>query len=109
MASTSKARRLVALALYQVTSRSMAAGRSLGYDQLLAETSAEVDVLLEKRRERDDQLLRLARKEILEAQARLAAAVEVRAAVNADRQLADLDTTPGVPSWHPENSQNDII
>lgn len=108
MASTSRARKLVALALYRVTSRSMAAGRSLGYDQLLAETSAEVDVLLDKRRERDARLLRLARKEIFEAQVRLAAAVEVRAAVNADRQLADLGTTLGVPSWHPEHSENDL-
>lgn len=101
MASTSK--KLVAEALYRVVSRNMAAGRSLPYDRLLAETAAEVDVLLDKRGERDARLLRRARKQILEDQARLAGAAESRAAVEFDM------APPGPPAWHPEHSENDII
>ena len=108
MASTSKARKLVALAYYRVVTRNMAAGRSLAYDQLLAETAAEVDVLLGQRREHDVRLLRRTRKQLLEDQARLAAAGESRAAGEAERQLADLNTVPGPPSWHPEHSENDL-
>lgn len=108
MGSTSKARKLVALAMHRVVTRSLAAGRSLSYDRLLAETAAEVDVLLAKRGEADVRLLRQARKQLTGDQVRLAAAAECRAAIDAERQLADLDTTLGPPSWHPEHSENDL-
>ena len=89
----------------------MTAGRSLAYDRMLAETAAEVDVLLGKRQEHDARLLRRARKRLLEEQARLAAAAESRAAAAADtgQDLAAFDmASPGVPSWHPEHDANDI-
>lgn len=104
-----KAEKIVARALYRVVARNMFAGRSLAYDQLLTETAAEVDVLLDKRRERNARLLRRARKQIVEDQVQLAAAAEARAAVDAERQLADFDVGPGVPTWHPEHGGNDII
>ncbi len=73
------------------------------YEQLLAETAAEVDVLLGKRRERDARLLRQARQEIRKAEARLAGAAESRAAA---RQVDDLEAVLGPPSWHPEHSDH---
>ena len=108
MASTSKAGKIYALALYRVVARNMAAGRALAYDQLLAETAAELDVLLGQRREHDVRLLRRARKRLLEDQVRVAAVAESRAAGDAERQLAGFDTPPAVPSWHPEHSENDL-
>ena len=105
MASTSK--KIVAEALSRVVARNMFAGRSLAYEELLTETAAEVDVLLDERRERDARVLRRARKEVREAQVRLAAVAESHAAV--ERQLADFSTGPGVPVWHPEHDSNDII
>ena len=107
MASTSK--KIVAEALSRVVARNMLAGRSLPYERMLTETAAEVDVLLSRRRERDARLLRQARKRVLEAQVRLAAVAESRAASEAGRELAEFDMAPGVPAWHPEHSENDII
>jgi len=99
--------KIVAAALYRVVVRNMLAGRSLAYERMLAETAAEVGELLDERRERDARLLRRARKRILDAQVRLAAVAESRAAAAAERQLAGSGT--GVPPWHPEHSQNDVI
>jgi hypothetical protein len=108
--STSKARKVVAVAMQRVVARNMAAGRSLAYEQLLAETAAEVDVLLDKRRECDVRLLRRARKQIVEDQVRLAAGAESRAAGDVERrQLAEFEMGPGVPTWHPEHDANDIM
>lgn len=106
MGCASKARKIVGLAMHRVTVRAMTSGLSLSYEQLLAETAAEVDALLDERRERDVRLLRLARKQLLEDRARLGAAVEFRAAAIAGQELADLDTAPGVPSWHPEHADH---
>ncbi len=110
MASTSKAGKVVAEALARVVARNMFAGRSLAYDQMLTETAAEVDVLLDERKERDARLLRKARKQVREAQVRVAAVAESRAAGDVERQLADFDRAPlGPPAWHPEHSENDVI
>jgi hypothetical protein len=108
--ASTKARKVVAVALYRVVSRNMAAGRSLAYETLLAETAAEVDVLLDKQRKRDARLLRRARRQVLEAQVRLAAVTEARAraAGDAGRQLADLEAALGPSSWHPDHPGNDL-
>jgi hypothetical protein len=81
----------------------MTVGLSLRYEDLLAQTAEEVDVMLGKRRERDAKLLRQARQEIRKAEVRLAAAAEFRAA---GRQLADVEALAEVPSWHPEHADH---
>jgi hypothetical protein len=78
----------------------MFAGRSLAYDQLLAETASEVDVVLDERKERDARLLRRARKQVRDAQVRVAVVAESRAAGDLERELADL---LGPPVYHPEH------
>jgi hypothetical protein len=99
VASTSET--IVAVAQYRVVRRSMAAGRSLAYEQLLAETATEVDVLLD---ERDARLRRRARKRILEDLARLAAAAESRAAADFEREFRSL--LLDLPVGHPEHPEN---
>ena len=106
MASTSK--KVVAEALYRVVTRSMAAGRSLAYEQMLTETAAEVDVLLAERRERDARVLRQARKRVREAQVRLGQVAESRAASAVEPEFRSLDMALGPPLWHPEHPENDF-
>ncbi len=95
--------RITAEAMFLVVTRNMTVGRSLTYEQLLDETALEADVLLD---ESDARIRRQVRKRLLEDRARLAAVAESRAA--AERQLADFEMGPGVPTWHPEHSQNDF-
>lgn len=105
----SRAERVVAVALYPVVAGAMAAGRSVEYGQLLAETAVEVErVLLERRVKRDARLLRRAQERICEAAVQLGAAAESRTASPGDvesdveRELRDLDMALA-PQWHPEH------
>ena len=102
--AASKAEKLLAEAMFRVVARNMAAARSVDYQQLLAETAAEVDVLLVERRERDARLARSAHKQIREAQVQHAAVARARAAGSGDveQEFRSLDLAP-VPPWHPEH------
>ena len=105
-----KSKQLFDLALSRVVVRSMLAGQSLAYEDLLAAADVEIDVLLDERRERDAQLGRLAQEWIREARVQLAAVAESRAVSAADieREFRNLDMALGPPLWHPENRENDL-
>jgi multidrug efflux pump subunit AcrA (membrane-fusion protein) len=91
----SSAEKVTALALGRVLARHVAAGRPVEYPDLLAETADELADELERLR-RDARAVRRARKQVRRAQVRIA-------------EFGAFDMAPGVPAWHPESSQNDII
>jgi hypothetical protein len=92
--AASKADQVFAEALRRVVLRSMFAGRSLAYDQLLAELAVEAEDLLDGRREREARLAGRVRRRVREVEVRLAAAAEsdvFRAAVaEATSDMRDL-------------------
>ena len=102
MASTCK--KIIAEAMFRVVTRSMAAGRSMEYAQLLVETAVEVDVLAAGRRERDARVLKQAHREIRAALVGVAAVARSRAVGDVDDEFRSL---VGPPSWHPEHPEND--
>lgn len=92
MASPEK---LTAACLGRVLARHVAAGTSAEFPVLLLETADELECL-EERLRREARTARRARK-------------QVRAALLQVAESVAFDMPPGVPDWHPEASQNDII
>jgi hypothetical protein len=112
-----KAEKIFALALSRVVVRNMAGGVSVEYEQLLLETAAEVEVLLDRRRgrrlEREARLACRMQELIREAQVQHAAVAQTRPVspddVELDLRCLDLALGPlsSLPKWHPDYPQND--
>lgn len=84
--------RLTAEALSRVLARYVAAGRSVEYPDLLAETADELECF-EERLRREARTARRARK-------------QVRLALLQSAELGAFDMVQGVPAWHPEHSEH---
>ncbi len=89
------AERITAAALGRVLARHVAAGRSVDFPDLLAETADELECL-EGRLRREARSARRARR-------------QVRAALVQIAVCGAFDMPPGPPAWHPEHEQNDIL
>jgi hypothetical protein len=102
---SSKAEKITARALGRVLARNVAAGRAVEFPELLRETAAEL-AAMHKQLKRDARMLGRARKQVREAQLRIAAGELSRVSVPGDveREFRDLD----IPLWHPEHPGNDL-
>lgn len=100
--------KFTARALGRVLARNVAAGRSVEYPELLAETAAEL-AAMDERLKRDARALRRAREQVLDAQLRIPAArSRGRRRGDAGAGFLGVDMAMGPPRWHPEHPENDF-